>query len=229
MAELHGVKASVLSQDDPIRKTIESESRELSQAMVEQTTRDDVAAIRAAIIAVGHDASSIRVEFSERSAYLYVDNQLYTKGDIADRREGDTTRYVGVRYGLLGQIVIHTDHYTYAAESFEYKFVDTKAMKRQWFRDLRETKSLRGLIAKIKAELTVNTVARVEAARDNKRQIMAADEARSTRWAREAKLTGLVEKHGRRAFEILAQSNVVLPDDFKQAMSDYLDLTEGGC
>ena len=56
---------------------------------------------------------------------------------------------------------------------------------------------------------------------------MAAERARNTRRDRAHKLDKLAASHGARAMEILASANIAIPDDFKQAMSDYLDLIEG--
>lgn len=55
---------------------------------------------------------------------------------------------------------------------------------------------------------------------------MTAERARNARWDRAHKLDKLAAAHGARAMEILASANIAIPDDFKQVMSDYLDLTE---
>lgn len=51
--------------------------------------------------------------------------------------------------------------------------------------------------------------------------------ALTSSWDRRRELEQLMIDNGRAAFEILLRSNVVLPDDFKQVMSRYMDLTEG--
>jgi hypothetical protein len=45
---------------------------------------------------------------------------------------------------------------------------------------------------------------------------------RNRRWA----LEDLIAENGKRAFAILLEANVVIPDDFKDVMNRYLDLTE---
>lgn len=46
---------------------------------------------------------------------------------------------------------------------------------------------------------------------------------RRDNWDKESKLKKLVQQYGDRAFEILSESNIDLPDDFKPLMEEYMD------
>jgi len=222
----HGFASdSAVPSDHPLRKQMELKVRELEEAISRDAMHTRIELITLAIVDQGYAANLIVVEYGENSASIKIHNPLYVN-EVLDRREGNGQHAVGVRGSLAGRIRLYSPHRDFGSVEHSYNFVDTLPSLRRAYknRGMRETSSFKTLLRKIKTELTLITAERVAQARAKVLETLAHENKRHTRWDHQRLLEKTLQTNAERAFEILAESNITLPDDFKAAMSDYLDL-----
>jgi hypothetical protein len=159
---------------------------------------------------------TVEVEFI---ADAIVEINLMNYAERRDKTNTFGSYGVGLEGKYLGRLISRAFRGGY---TYEYEGWNGVYMQRRYSRKRRTSK---WLVAT--KQLLIDARVPVQSDYDRMFAMRAARQAREGVVDRRHALEKLVSQHGKRAFEILLQSNAQLPEDFKEVVSQFMDLTEG--